>query len=192
MRLPLCLLAAVVGLTACGDPTSLGRQPGFDSGEVLFWRIDEVASSRQACGDAPELDSVVIAPGVAPGSHLVLEVSDDATSARWLRCSTRELATCQRDPVDPLFTVEARDTIHFERVTRTPIENGEGCVLQINEQWTLVDRGIYLEGAIVRTHTLTDSELGCGIVDLDLLASSTNGLGLDGCVLTTAVHANID
>lgn len=190
MRSPIPALIAIgIIAVSCGAPS--GRRPGFDPGDVLFWRISSADTTRDRCGDAPQLDSVLVTPSVMPGTHLVVEVSDDAATAQWLRCATREVATCERDPADPVFAV-ASDTITFQRTTKIPVENGEGCVLQVVEDWRLVDRGLSLDGSIVRTHSLVDSEVGCSVVNLDFMASSTNGYGLDGCALTTAVQADLD
>jgi hypothetical protein len=175
-------------LCACGPDS---RQPGPHPNEVLFARLRSVEVHTQFCGDAPELAELRREDVFDEGDYLIFQITEDRSAGLWLRCTLKEASSCVRHEEDPSFSVSAH-VMSFERMSVSPIENGEGCELEVEERWELTDRGRSMEGRLTRRHSLVSAPGPCFWLEEGYRGAGTNGHGADQCTVIFSLVASVD
>ncbi len=181
MRLHLSLLA----LLLAGCPQYTGPQPDA----TYFWQIKTSTLEFGACSDAPDFREGLTALPITDNTFVIYKVSSDGKQAVTQKCDRLDSTTCSPSDSMVVFDVTGRE-LNFNQTNKAPI-GMTGCSLQQTETWTLTDATRAMTLDLVNVLTLVDSQPACDQVEADLKARSPNGLGVEGCVITSKLTGEL-
>ncbi|MDP2270009.1 MAG: hypothetical protein Q8K32_04695 [Archangium sp.] len=181
MRLHLTLLA----LLLAGCPQYTGPQPDA----TYFWQIKTSTLEFGACSDAPDFREGLTALPITDNTFVIYKVSSDGKQAVTQKCDRLDSSTCSPSDSRVVFDVTGRE-LNFNQTNKAPI-GMTGCSLQQTETWTLTDATRAMTLDLVNVLTLVDSQPACDQVEADLKARSPNGLGVEGCVITSKLTGEL-
>lgn len=177
------LLGAVLLLLACGQYT--GPQPNA----TYFWQITTSTVEFGACSDAMDFRMGIAPVPISDNTFLIYKVSADGKQAVSQSCSRLDSSTCSPSDAGVVFEVAGRE-LTFTESDKAPIGT-TGCSLQQTQTWTAIDATRALTVDIANVLTLVDSRPGCDMVEADLKMRSPNGLGVEGCVITSKLTGEL-
>ncbi len=181
MRLHLALLA----LLLAGCPQYTGPQ----ADATYFWQIKTSTIEFGACSDATDFRMGLTALPITDNTFVIYEVSPDGKQAVTQKCDRLDSTTCTPSDSKVIFDVTGRE-LNFSQTNKAPI-GMTGCSLQQTETWTLTDATRAMTLDLVNVLTLVDSQPACDQVEADLKARSPNGLGVEGCVITSKLTGEL-
>lgn len=181
MRLPLSLLGLL--LTACPQYT------GPQADATYFWQIKTSTLEFGACSDAEDFRMGLTALPITDNTFVIYKVSSDGSKAVTQKCERLDSSTCSPSDSMVIFDVTGRE-LNFSQTNKAPI-GMTGCSLQQTETWTLTDATRAMTLDLVNVLTLVDSPPACDQVEADLKMRSPNGLGVEGCVITSKLTGDL-
>lgn len=181
MRLSLTVLA----LLLAGCPEYTGPQKDA----TYFWQVKTSTIEFGACSDAEDFRSGLTALPITDNTFVIYKVSSDGTKAVTQKCDRLDSATCTPSDSMVVFDVTGRE-LNFSQTSKAPI-GMTGCSLQQTETWTLTDATRLMTLDLVNVLTLVDAPPACDDVEADLKARSPNGLGVEGCVITSKLTGEL-
>lgn len=181
MRLSLTVLA----LLLAGCPEYTGPQKDA----TYFWQVKTSTIEFGACSDAEDFRSGLTALPITDNTFVIYKVSSDGTKAVTQKCDRLDSATCTPSDSMVVFDVTGRE-LNFSQTSKAPI-GMTGCSLQQTETWTLTDATRLMTLDLVNVLTLVDAPPACDDVENDLKARSPNGLGVEGCVITSKLTGEL-
>ena len=132
------------------------------------------------------------------GAYLAYQVADDAKTAVSLRCETFNPTSCEKDPLGITFTVLENQLIYTESVSQTlqtVAQSGEvtdsGCNLDLTATWNIADEGETMKFNVDFLYGLSGSTTDCPRFQQQLIDSSKNGEGIEGCTVTLAMQGRL-
>lgn len=177
------LLVAALLMLACGQYT--GPQPNA----TYFWQIKTSTVEFGACSDAMDFRMGIDPVPISDNTFLIYKVSSDGKKAVSQSCTRLDTATCTDSDAGVVFEVAGRE-LTFTESDKAPIGT-TGCSLQQTQTWTAIDATRALTVDIANVLTLVDSPPGCDMVEADLKMRSPNGLGVEGCVITSKLTGEL-
>lgn len=184
MRNVLLLLLVAVPLAAC-PPQPTGPQADV----TYFWQIKTSALEFGACSDAEDFRMGLTALPVTENTFVIYKISSDGTKAVTQKCDRLDAKTCSPSDNMVVFDVTGRE-LNFSQSNKAPIGT-TGCSLQQTETWTLTDATRSMTLDLVNVLTLVDSPAACDQVEAALKMRSPNGLGVEGCVITSKLTGEL-
>lgn len=181
MRLHLILLAIL--LAGCPEYT------GPQKDATYFWQMKTSTLEFGACTDAEEIRAPLKPLPLTDNTFIIYKVSSDGTKAVTQKCERLDSSTCTPSDSMVVFDVTGRE-LNFSTTTKEPV-GMTGCSLQSTQTWTIVDATRAMTLDIVNVLTLVDSPPACDDVEADIKARSPNGLGVEGCVITSKLTGEL-
>lgn len=182
-RLVPLILPAVL-LVACG-----GGANGPVPNATYFWRVTSSTLEFGQCSDAMDFRADIQPLPFTDNSYIIYKVSKDGKQAVAQSCDRLDVATCKDSTSGVVFAIAGRE-LTFTRESKDPVGT-TGCNLQQTETWTLRDQTKTLEVDIANTLSLVDSPPACDSVEKDLKMRSPNMFGVQGCVVTYKLSAEL-
>lgn len=179
----LMLLGTALLCVACPQYT------GPQANATYFWQIKTSTVEFGACSDAMDFRMGINAVPISDNTFLIYKVSADGKKAATQACSRLDTATCTDSDAGVVFDVAGRE-LTFTESEKSPIGT-TGCSLQQTQTWTALDATRTLTVDINNVLTLVDSRPGCDMVEADLKMRSPNGLGVEGCVITSKLTGEL-
>lgn len=179
------LAATTCLLMLAGCPAPNGPVPNA----TYFWQIDTSTVEFGACSDAPDFRMDITAVPISDNTFLIYKVNADGKQAVTQSCSRLDVATCSPSDAGVVFDVAGRE-LTFTESQKTAIGT-TGCSLQQTQTWTALDADRSITVDIANVLTLVDSQPACDKVEADLKARSPNGLGVEGCVITSKLTGTL-
>ncbi len=176
-------LIGLLLLLACGQYA--GPQPNA----TYFWQVKTSTVEFGACSDATDFRMGIDPLPVSDNTFLIYKVSADGKKAVSQSCTRLDTSTCADSDGGVVFDVAGRE-LTFVESSKTPVGT-TGCSLQQTQTWTLTDATRAMTLDIANVLTLVDSQPGCDQVEKDLKARSPNGLGVEGCVITSKLTGEL-
>lgn len=171
-------LVAVVLVLACGGP----RQPGVIANDVVFWKVASSDVEFNQCSDDPDFRTQIQPVAFQENSYWVYRVDKDAKHATTQSCASFDPSTCV-DTEPPLVFDVSGNELSLNREDKSALGDG-GCQLQTSQTWLADDKGTTLSLDVSNVMSLTDAPADCDRIESDVKATSPNGLGFQGCVVT--------
>ncbi len=168
-----------------GGGTTL-RQPGpslAERGMVLLWDMDEPDLGYSRCTDNADLRAQLETElEAAQRDLLAYRVAQDGSTARMMECTQASMANCQDDPMGIELGISGNTMTY--RPTPDVIDLQGTCDARLTSALDLVDRGDTLDLDLTISVDLVGDQLACAAVEAGVQAGSSNGEGLDGCVVS--------
>ncbi len=178
----LALLAMTYGCTGCPGPID-------DSDEInFFWRMTQSTVQFGTCTDDPDFREDITPIEIGDATYLIYRVSEDGKSARALECTHVDPKTCSTHPDASTWSVAGGEL--SRSVSYTDSISPQGCNLTQNITELILAKDDDVTFSIANTLTLSDETPGSGVcdeLDNDIKASSPNGFGFKGCVITRTI-----
>ena len=179
-----CMMLVVALFFACGP-----RQPGAVEGEVLFWQVTQSQVTFNRCTDDASFREQLQPIAFDESTYLVYRIEEGATKASALSCETLDRTTCIKSSAGVVFDVNQNELL-FSDETESPLGNMD-CRLRAIQNWVLTDQGTTLVMEISNVLGLVGDEDECERVEKEIIASSPNQTGLQGCVVQFDVSAEL-
>lgn len=174
-----------VAVMLCG----CGAASGPQANATYFWEIASSAVSFGACSDAPAFRQGVTPIAVEPNTFMVYKVSSDGKHGVTQNCTRLDPSTCSPMDGGVVFDI-AGSELTYSETDKAPVGN-QGCTLQQTFTWTLSDQTRTMKLDIANVLTLVDAPTACAKVESDLKRDSPNGLGIEGCVITSSLTGDL-
>jgi hypothetical protein len=175
--------AALLFLSAC--PQYSGPQPNA----TYFWQMTGSTVEFGACSDAMDFRMGIEPLPISDNTFLIYKVNADGKQAVTQSCSRLDSTTCAPSDAGVVFDIAGRE-LTFTESDKAPIGT-TGCSLQQTQTWTAIDATRAITIDIANVLTLVDSQPACDQVERDLKARSPNGLGVEGCVITSRLTGDL-
>lgn len=178
-------------LMACG---ACGSYDGPQPNAVYFWKLDSSTLAWGQCSDATDFRMGVDPLAVGDSTYVVYRVSADGKTATSQQCARLDSSTCTDLDGGVRYEIVGRE-LTFTQAFTQPIE-GSSCALAQTQTWTITDQTREMTLDISNVLTLEASGSGpdagsCAEVDAQLAARSPNGLGVEGCVITSTIKGTL-
>ncbi len=177
------LLIVPLVMLACGQYT------GPQANATYFWQIKTSTVDFGACSDAEDFRMGVTPVTISDNTFLIYKVTADGKKAVTQACDRLDSATCSPSDAGVAFDITGRE-LTFTESQKSPI-GSTGCSLQQTQTWTLTDATRLMTLDIANVLTLVDSPPACDQVETDLKKRSPNGLGVEGCVITSKLTGGL-
>ena len=165
------MLLACVTLTSCGS-------------DISYWKITSTSLVwGSECSDSASFRSSVQSPGLAPNTYLTYKTSADGKTATAMDCTTTDPSSCKEQVPSMVFTFDGGTASYTAPVTKQPLDIGT-CNLQSGQVWSFTPGGSTLTGKVDIAFDLVDDTTSCQTYEDSMKASSPNGKGIKGCVVT--------
>lgn len=173
MKLRALLLLSLLVFAACPA----------DERKAFFWRITSANVEFGACTDEAWFRDAFAAPDAGDNTYLIYQLAKDGKTATDLECTRVDIDTC-KVPANPIVW-----DVNGKELTRSVTFNSSipdaGCSIQENLTDTITDKGKTMSNSVVDIISLVDETAGaCADLDARVKDHSTNGFGLEGCVVT--------
>ncbi len=171
-------LLPLLALSACPAP-----ETGDDG--VFFWRLTESSLAFGACTDDPRFRDDVTPFAIGENSFIIYRVSEDGKAAATLSCTHVDVSTCAESADHIPWEVAGQELTRSQTFTDSVAD--AGCDMQQVVTETLIDKGQTMTLDVVNVLTLINTTPGSGVCeDLDAAtrSRSTNGFGVEGCVIS--------
>lgn len=179
----LLLFAAFCFAVSCGQYT------GPQANATYFWQIKTSTVEFGACSDAMDFRMGIDPVPISDNTFLIYKVSSDGKQAVTQSCSRLDSTTCTASDAGVVFDIAGKE-LTFTESSKSPIGT-TGCSLQQTQTWTALDATRAITIDINNVLTLVDSQPGCDSVEADLKMRSPNGLGVEGCVITSKLTGEL-
>ena len=179
MKLRACLPVFLLLFAACPEQR-----------KVFFWHIVSSDVEFGQCTDEAWFRDTFQAPDAGDNSYLIYELSKDGKTASTVKCTHVDVSTCSDDP-DPITW-----NVNGNELTRASTFDSSipdaGCTIEENLTETITDNGKTMTDALSDVLSLVDETAGaCADLDTQVKAHSTNGFGLEGCVVTLTLTGEL-
>ncbi len=164
-------------LVACGP-----RKPIPEANQTYFWKVTTSDLSFGQCSDAPDFRAGITPIQIDANSYFVYKVSADGNTATSQACTSLNVSTCSTPSNAVTFQVAGSELTFAQE--NTELITSTKCNLVQSETWTFLDQGTAFSLDINNVLTLTDSQVDCDKVELNLKKRSPNMLGVVGCVVS--------
>ncbi|MFT3711441.1 MAG: hypothetical protein QM817_27725 [Archangium sp.] len=182
-RRPLLVFAALCLAVSCGQYT------GPQANATYFWQMKTSTVEFGACSDAMDFRMGIDPVPISDNTFLIYKVSGDGKQAVTQSCSRLDSTTCGPSDAGIVFDIAGKE-LTFTESSKAPIGT-TGCSLQQTQTWTALDATRAITIDINNVLTLVDSRPGCDMVEADLKMRSPNGLGVEGCVITSKLTGEL-
>lgn len=178
MTIRTALLGTLLLVGCGGGPREAGAVPG----QTVYWKVVSSEVSFGACTDDPQFRDQIRPVAFEENSYFVYRVSGDGKTAATQDCKTFSASSCVDS--DPGLSFDlAGNELNLSRDLPSDIGDG-GCQLQTSQQWVGQDMGTALVLDVSNTMSLVNAPTECDRIEANVKASSPNGLGFQGCVVT--------
>jgi hypothetical protein len=183
MKLRLLAVLSLFVLAAC---------PKTEERDAFFWHITSANVEFGQCTDEAWFRDVFAAPDAGTNTYLIYEVAKDGKTASTLDCTRVSIDYCTT-PADPIvWQVEGNELTRG--LTFNSVIPDAGCSIQENVTDTITVNDKTMSDATVDVISLVEDTAGSGActeLDTQVKGHSTNGFGLEGCVVTLTVQGEI-
>ncbi|MEE8408996.1 MAG: hypothetical protein V3T05_05285 [Myxococcota bacterium] len=185
MKRNVIMAVAALAIGACGERDAGPHEHEY--GEITFWLVTGSNVSFATCTDSGNWQAAVEPPAIEENSFLIYLLSEDGTTAAAQDCTTTKASSCGPSSTGIVFEVSGHTLTYDSAGTTRPIQ-GSTCELEGDELWTITDLGETASMAVDIAFGLVGDPTACAQLDADVIADSSNGNGIDGCVVTLGVE----
>lgn len=183
MKLRLFAVLSLFALAAC---------PKTEERKVFFWHITSADVEFGSCTDESWFRDVFAAPDAGTNTYLIYEIAKDGKTASTLDCTRVSVDYCEKPANPVVWDVEGNELTRGLSFNSTIPDSG--CSIQETITDTITDNGKTMTDATVDVISLVEDAAGSGActqLDTEVKGHSTNGFGLEGCVVTLTVQGEI-
>ena len=191
LRWLFCLVVLSLTLNACGS-----RTPGPHSSErglFTYWRIIDVSDPSYGgeCSDSETVRFGLEVDNFEAYSLFLYKVSSDGMKATLQECTGIDKSSCSAHSKDIEFNIKG-SKMTWSTTDRVKSTSYYPCELDRTRIWELTDNG---QGLILRStfsvKVVPTTLKECTLQEDDIRRRSKNKKGLDGCVVTQSMSADI-
>jgi len=147
---------------------------------VTYWKVLGSSGSNANCTDGGDWEEVVGGPKFSDGSYFMYRVESGSDLATGQDCESLDPSTCVDSDLEWVINGH---TLTYEPEVDTLDLTGD-CDLLFTAVWTIMDEGESGLFSLEMSFDYTGDSSVCDALEADIVAASTNGFGLDDCVVT--------